>query len=513
MTQTMMGTDYAGVECIKITRDAWDPVNTPDADRWKFLYNSKWSKDVRVQAVRVGWLGLPKGFNTVESNWDVLSSGPRSGEVYPAFELIKSNLFGMGKGLAYQLPLFQSLETDANGWYVGRRSVRSFLGTQEDTQVDAVREGTYGVEDIIYASGTEFRISVGPAAESGSYFTFAANQSMAYAFPNRKLMVWNLPGDDAPVQNGQPLAPVPGQQQILIGPNFLRVAKTGHNAATATGTQLALDTSQVPAKVLAARDVLVPSGLSAVPIGYPVPPNCVIDCHFYKDGDPIYYPSGPYGEIIGAYYRLNGNVVEFNNPGGALRARFIVLASDNTPATAGANNVLRQFSENGQDVVQFLRPGSGNPPSFADIALDSRWPAMQILREDYLPVPDGYNVSQTVNFDAAGMFPFVKFVTVHGAGVMEGLRAATTPKMIRLPRVTMWNRTGGTSGGWPGGKIMGGDSCFCQYNTNSVTFWTSRGSPKYQARYTRQGGAAEIRSTYDEIPIAGIRYYVFGIAI
>lgn len=511
MTNAGIGIDYANVGCLKITRGSFDPLTTNDSERYKFLYNSKWAKDVRVQDVRTTYYGLARGFHAVELNWDVYSSGPANPPTYPQLEILKRNLFGGGKGLSYQLPLFQSATLDGNGYYIGRRAVTSFTGTNQDTQRFDIREGTYDFEDKLISAGANWVIQYG----GGSFDQFTVDAPHVFNTPNRRLTFWNLPGDNTAIENGSSLPPVSGQPQVIISPSALRVSKPGFNANSASGTQLAVDTSQLPCKIIAAMDVDVPSGSSSVNIGYSIPSDSVIDLHFYKSGEPVWYPSGPYGELIGAFYRIVGNTVEFSNPGIALRARFIIMAANSSPRTAGSNSVFRQFTENGVDVIQFLRPGSGPNPSFADIAIDSRWPAVQIVAEGYLPIDNGTNRETSISYDASGLFTFVKFVTVHGAGRInpEGsTRYATINGMIRLPQVTMWRRTGGSTGGWPGGYIMGGNTCICRYTQTGATFVTSKGDPMYQSLIRPGGGGQRIDSFYDEPPIAGVRYYVFGIA-
>lgn len=504
MTLMGIGVDYAGAGCVKITKDGYDPLTTPDAVRGAFLFNSKLSKDVKVHTAISDWRNLPIGYNTVEVNWDVFSSGPRpASSAYPPFEILKKNLWG--SGLYYDLPLYESSRFSADGWYLGRYSVISFLGFEEDTRTVTVRNDEYGSFGQVLPGGTSFSMSVRPAAE-GPAFNFTSEVPALFNAPSQQVTVWNLPGDESPIQYGEPMEPVSGQAQVVISPSFLRVSKPGFDAYTATGNQLSVDTSANPAKVISAQDVLVPSGLSSFPLGYDVPSNAVIDCVFYR-GSAIYYPAGPFAEVIQSRYRLNGNNIEFNNGSGAMRARFMVIAYDGSPQTSGENSVFREFNDGNEDVFQLLRPGSSENPSFADIAVDSRWPSLQIIADGYIPAVAGANRTYQVNYDSAGLFPYLKFMTVHGPTQVTGIRAFNAQKMVRLPQVTMWNRTGGTSGGWPGGQTMGGNTCFVEYNDTRAIFNTSVGQPMYQTR-TSTG----ITSTFDASPIAGIRYYVFGIA-
>lgn len=507
MTKMGIGIDYANVGCVKVTRGSFDPLVTNDSERWKFIFNSKWAKDVRVGHTQVNWRNLPRGFYSINQNNDLWSAGSQYSGGNRDYEIMAGNLFGIGSSVIYNLPLFQSSRIEG-GQYVGRRKTITFLGSGDETKVFTIADGTS-------AQAVAFNATWGAyGANAGDYTVInMSGRSSSVQDASAAFSVWNLPGDETEIENGVERPAVSGQPQVIITPSALRVSKPGFNANVATGSQLAIDTSNVPAKVIGFNDVLVPSGQSSFNVGYQLPPNSVIDCHFYKDGDPIWYPSGPYGELIGASFYLSGSSIVFNNSYGPVRARYIILASDTTPATGGANDVWKQFNDGVKDVFQLLRPGAGPSPSFADIAMDSRWPTMQILRDGYIPVADGYNRENTVTYDGSNMFVFIKFVTVHNgfdrsATFPAGLRSAS--KFIRSPRTTLY-QLAGQSGFW-GGYNLGGDSCIVRYNQSSATFITAKGSPMWEARYQQQGGGFRYETTYDPDPIQGIRYYVFGIA-
>src|SRR5690606_18864813 len=118
-----------------------------------------------------------------------------------------------------------------------------------------------------------------------------------------------------------------------------------------------------------------PPGASFHDIGITIPPNAVADVHFYQGGT-IYYPAEPTGLEVkfGAEYWFEGSLIRFNNQFVACRARFIIYANGTQGGTSGNNDVIKQFTAGGQDVVQILRPGAGANPTFADIVIDSRWP-------------------------------------------------------------------------------------------------------------------------------------------
>ncbi len=49
MTRTMIGVDSTGAGCIKIMKnDADNPRTTPDSQRSKFLYNSKYALNASI---------------------------------------------------------------------------------------------------------------------------------------------------------------------------------------------------------------------------------------------------------------------------------------------------------------------------------------------------------------------------------------------------------------------------------------------------------------------------------
>jgi hypothetical protein len=167
-----------------------------------------------------------------------------------------------------------------------------------------------------------------------------------------------------------------------------------------------------------------------------------------------------------------------------------------TGPSSGTNRVLRTFVEGGENVLQLLRPGSANPARNSDIILDTRRPVVQILADGYLSVPVhsgslSVPTSQSISYDATGFFPYVKYMTVHGSGLNQEVRA---------PRVN-WRFNNSVSQGG-----LSGDSSYCQYNNTTATFYTARGTPIYTAIF---GGSPT--NEMDPNPIVGIRYYVLGI--
>lgn len=154
-------------------------------------------------------------------------------------------------------------------------------------------------------------------------------------------------------------------------------------------------------------------------------------------------------------------------------------------------------------MVQFLRPGAAANPSFADVVLDSRWPALQILAEGYQIIdgqpnytpPASVNPGQsfTVNFNNFGLFPFVKYTTLHVDGV-NGFSAKPAATFI----TENYNNQL---------QYHQGNSTYCVLSGSQATFWTFNGNPSLER--TNQNN----QWVFDYPPdaIIGIRYFILGI--
>ena len=140
--------------------------------------------------------------------------------------------------------------------------------------------------------------------------------------------------------------------------------------------------------------------------------------------------------------------------------------------------------------------------------MDSRWPCIQILKEGYISVGTGV-LTHTVNFDGAGCFPMVKYMTVHGAGNNSGtnLLVNSWSKRVRMPFIHL---CASRKGGWSGGHA--GDSTYCSFTNSQVVFRTFRGQPTRRYYDDLEDLNNNVVSyEYDPSPIVGIRYYILGI--
>ncbi|MDX0218607.1 hypothetical protein GOC40_11455 [Sinorhizobium meliloti] len=500
MTRTMIGRDSTGAGCVKIMKnDADDPRTTPDSQRSKFLYNSKYALNASIAHIEVinsGFSGstyqyFPAGSNS--SNYQK-ALGQGGGEAWWFF---RNSAFPKMK---YNMPLFDVKATRTNtGRFNQQRIQRRYSGKYYNDQGGYFFMGNWAQEPWV----KDFS---GVVSQYGSfpYGTFAhittSTLDDAYnRFQSRdkRLIVWNLPGNEEPSLEAPALAPN-GAKNIIIRSDKMVIAKPGYNAETATEWQVAFDSRRVPVKVIAAADIAIPAGESFYETGITLPNTIALDVHFYT-GSTIYYPWTPnLGDGVGADYWFSGSRIYFN-ASGAMRARFMLYLDAGDSPTSGSNRVLREFTEGGQDVVQLLRPGSANPPSWADIVIDTRWPCVQIIAEGYFNVAVGSPLETVINFDAAGMFPMVKYMTKHGGGSEQNF--GSWQEAIKLPSVRQRVYSSNSN-------FECGDSSHCRLTQTSATFVTNRGQP---GDYYNDADDPGTWRTDGADNVLGIRYYILGI--
>lgn len=507
MPRTLIGNDSSGSGCIKIMKDLADnPYSTADSLRYKFLYNSKNNVQanlVDIQVVNVlfatgaGWIFYPAGSNS--STFTSMGSGYAAGTIWA----YKNEYF---PSLRYSVPLFDIKFKMAGGVVYNQQM------TQWQDKFDYYngQGGSYKTgngELFGWATGVNMSAFGGATMPNGGIFANITGNDGQTAFNkflsrDKRIVTWNLPGNNVAV--GSPSLPPNGSKTLVIKSDQFKIAKPGYNVDTATGAQVAFDASNIPVKVLRSGDIALPAGVSYYETGVTLPDTVALDVHFY-DGATITYPNNPKSVDFGATYWFDGSRIGFNATA-SMRARFMLYMEDNTPPANGSNKVFRQFNDGTQDVVQFLRPGSSDPPTWADIIVDSRYPAVQILAEGYFTVPVGNGALTDIPFDGNGMFPMVKYVTEHGAGNGASVGHNNVPiswtGMFRLPFLKVLKYVA------PGGQSHAGESSYCQLTANNARFVTFRGN--VGDYYNRQDSPGTWATSGAYAPI-GIRYYIFGI--
>ncbi|MBP1844750.1 hypothetical protein J2046_003017 [Rhizobium petrolearium] len=502
MTKTFIGIDSVGVPCVKITKGTIDPRTEPDANKSSFFYNSKFAADVKITAIDT----TPYSPNA-DTYWPAgagNSSYQKKKQAYPPggfnYVMIRNSYFG--EALPYDLPLYDlKYKRLSDGRYV--ENFRVFTQGGED---NAGREAGYRtmigwLNNGWWLNDQQTFYGNPPLGKGIRYYnsTFNATDGASYDI---NLVVWRLPANNVPLIYSVTPSLVPGLRTVEITSEHCRVAKPGYDVRTATPTQLAFDSSGRPLAVIKAGDIALPSGITEIEVGYPVDNSTICDLLQYEN-NVISYPVSGYFTDTRCEYWFAGTKLYINNLTAACRVRYLVLSNNQLGPTTGSNDVFRQFSEGGLDVVQFLRPGAADPPNFADIVLDSRWPAIQILAEGYQAVasqpnytpPASYNPGQsfTVNFDGAGFFPFVKYMTVGNDSMAGSGAKAPSARLIE-------NYNNST-------RYNAGGSSFCILTGNQATFYTYNGNPVAERWVSGDGWKFD----YSSFNITGIRYFILGI--
>lgn len=504
MTKMLIGTDSVGAACVKITKGSINPVTEPDANRSSFYYNSKLATDVKLAATDSqpfvnGRAYLPSGTN-INSYKKAYDKNSLNG----AFLIAMRNT--NFPDLPYSLPLFD-LKTRrlSDGRYIEISRVRrdgsdDNLG-QRTSYFETFDRGTSMWFENRPQTNAAAEQWVGAVGNGILYYGDRYASTDANQF-EKELIVWRLPGDNTPILDGMPKAPVAGQRSVEITKDFCRVAKPGYDVRTATPTQLAFDSAGRPLSAIGADDINLPAGVSSYNLGFPVTANMLADVFLYS-GEALTFPMSRRGTSLECEYWFSGSSIFFNNTqSSAVRCRFIVFANDRSPLTTGTNKVFRQFTAGGQNVMQLLRPGAGANPAFRDIMLDSRWPCIQILAEGYRTIasrsnvePSNQNTGQSfeVNINADGFFPVVKYMTVH--------QHPTLGKLVKFAQTLITQNYRGSP------TYHQGNSSYCEIEGNVARFWTFRGNPQAE-QYTDSRGW---QYDYPVDPIIGIRYYILGI--
>ncbi len=518
MVRTMLGIDSTGAACIKMMKsNADDPRTTPDSERWKFLYNSKFSITMNLADMqRVNQISRP-GLNDSGANYYYPPGSNNGNFVYAESSGGGSSHWCYKKEhfptLRYDVPLFDIKAKKGEGSNRYNQQMVFWFDSYDyyNGQGGFYVAGNYQQLGWVTGTNSSFFNNIFGAWASGIIIQITRFDTIdgfnRFLSRDRTLVVWNLPGNNAPVDEAPALAPN-GSKTIKISSTEFKATRPGYPVDTATPAQIAFDIgAKLPVKVIRSGDIALPAGVSYFDVGFQIPEMVALDVHFYNSAT-IMYPCNPQLNNFGAEYWFDGTRIGFDASTG-MRARFMLYLEDNSPPTSGSNKVLRQFNDGAQDVVQILRPGSADPPGWADIVIDSRWPQVQILAQGWIDTVAGNGVAYDIPFDGTGMFPMVKYITTHGAGrggsaAPGGLNQLLTSwtNVYRLPFVKRLKYTA------PGNQSHAGESTYCELTQNNARFWTFAGN--VGDYYNRRDSPGSWR-TEGATPPLGIRYYIFGI--
>ncbi|PRD42186.1 hypothetical protein C5748_17120 [Phyllobacterium phragmitis] len=318
---------------------------------------------------------------------------------------------------------------------------------------------------------------------------------------------WDLPADPSAIPDNN-ITPVPGTKALMIRPDTFRLARGGHNAETASGRNMLID-SQRPATliVMAGQSPVIPAGGSVTVGNSPVDltANVIVDFMIKRDGQPFYLPGYvPTGlsrdRQFGFSYIVNQrSITLYNTSDDATVIRYLVTGVDLNGRSSGGSRVM--FT--GPGFGQIKIPGSSDTATrLGDILLDTRFPIVPIISQAYIPASqftdasDGAafgNVAKIINFPNDGFYPFVKYTTIFDNRIRP-------PYMAQL-----YYYAGGAA---PAGEYDGrptNQSSVCRVEDTFAKFHLSPGNP---STYNSTGGIVR-----DEPDPLGIRYYVFAIPI
>ncbi len=409
------------------------------------------------------------------------------------------------------IPIFEAKLLDANG----RVKLFDFNGAQGNQQLFSIGTLYNGVN--IYAdvsvSNTDATVIQYDRVPSELGFTGWCGQITNYTGPGYSYYVygavtgaaraltcqWDLPANNAsmPVPGG---APVPGQEVVRISGQEVKVARRGLTVDTTDPRGLMINSDKAPMMcvMMGTVPVIQPGTTYYYPNTSPIAlhPLMFLDGILRYDGyaysiPPVDPTVSRSGRECRFYYKIDESGITFYNEGDyAVGCRFMVYATSTQAQTSGGNQVLRRVFND----VQIKRPGSSDDnPSSNDILLDTRFPSVRILKQDWLPISAfstansldplfGTHAAVVPFTNHAGMFIFPKVI-----GNWPKMMAQGYYRSLRPPNIVRWSC-----------------SNYCMTTVveeNRMIIHMSPGQPT--------DSLATGQYTYMPDPI-GARYYVFG---
>jgi len=253
------------------------------------------------------------------------------------------------------------------------------------------------------------------------------------------LMLWDLPCNNVPIPKPSG-TPISGQLAFAVEPGRAKIARPGFSVDTATGRQLIMDSDRTPIKVVMMGETpAIAPGTSyfvAKPaaIDFDLSPSMICDtiCNLNGWGfsiPPVNLNLGTGAEQTWAYYKVEPNGIRFSVVGShSVAVRFMLYATGREGYSSGGNQVMRRL---GNEHFQIKRPGSSDvAPGYNDILVDTRFSAVTVLAEGYIPASSFSaanqvhwrygNVAARINFDSQGLFLFPKVIVDFGDMYRQG---------------------------------------------------------------------------------------------
>lgn len=259
-------------------------------------------------------------------------------------------------------------------------------------------------------------------------------------------MMWDLPCNNVPIP--KPVAtPVAGQEMMRLqgeGANAVFVlTQPGFSVGGSSGRQRIIDSTRTPIKVVMMGETpaIAPgnSYFVAKPasIDFDLSPTMVCDTICSLNGwgfaiPPVNLNTGFTREETFADYVVEPGGIRFYVRGThSVAVRFMLYATGLGGLTSGGSQIIRRL---GNEHIQIKRPGSSDvAPGFNDILLDTRFSAVTVIADGYVPASSFTasqqvhwrygNVGYRINFNPNGMFIFPKIIADFGDMYRQGNHA------------------------------------------------------------------------------------------
>jgi hypothetical protein len=242
-------------------------------------------------------------------------------------------------------------------------------------------------------------------------------------------MIWDLPCNNVPIPKPTG-TPVAGQIAFEASSSRIKLARPGFSIDTATGRQLIMDSDRTPIKVIMmgtvgpvqpGTNIFVPKPAS---IDFDLSPSMVCDTICSLNGwdfaiPPVNLNGGLTQERTWVDYRVElGGIRFFVTGTHSVAIKYMLYATGLQGYSSGGSAIIRKVE--GQ-YFQIKRPGSSDvAPGYNDILLDTRFAAVTVLADSYVPASSftaGASVhgrygsrGYRVNFDSQGLFIFPKVI-------------------------------------------------------------------------------------------------------
>lgn len=518
MTRLFVGHKPGVGPVLKVMRnDGDDPLTVPKTDYAKYKFDSETTQLGYVDDIFnrpfVGgypfspWTCFPAGSNTDNCTSAVSTSGtgpyrqewryPQSYFGLPFLPMFESRQISAGNEFAGPGSI---IGDSSGGWFTAAAS--SIANTGGDSLVDNDDSPNF------YHWRQFFRAQV----HSTDYHAICS--------------VWGLPADQTALQGvGTPSA---GQEVIKLSPGITRVARPGYDVVNGDPRNFIMHENHIPAKVMAAGDILLPSYGSkqatiTIPPGFTLTPTTYMDYHARRDtsdsynlafySPPLIYNNDP-GSLIGFTYKVNSNTVTLiNRCAFSLIIRYMILADSDAAHTTGGSKILYKGTVSGVDFLQIKRPGSSDTtPNLNDIMLDTRLQYLPLLKEGFIPWSSGFPGAYSggdrfygeryvdvpiTNPTRMKLFVKHRLVLPTSQFTSDG-NTTYFDGEIREPRVTIFVDAGST---WTG-------------RMNQLSSYARIDPGEKNVRFSMAGNNKMYINTDDPYRVtpSGIRYYVFGIA-